>query len=123
MKKIISTVGISAALLLPLLADAQSTGQGLSTLQYLISQVRQIVQSLIPLAFGLAILGFFWGLVKYIFAAGSEEGASNGKSIMLWALVALFVMSSVWGIIQLAQNTFGVNNVGVTVPSINIPAN
>jgi hypothetical protein len=52
---------------------------------------------LIPLVFSLALLLFFWGMVKYIWSEG--QGKEEGKKFMIWGVVALFVMSSIWGII------------------------
>ncbi len=75
--------------------------------QSLVDIFGQIVEALIPIAFGLAILAFFFGLAKYIFSAGDEDSKVDGKKIMIWGLVALFVMTSVFGIISLARNTLG----------------
>jgi hypothetical protein len=60
-----------------------------------------IVTSLIPIAGGLAFLYFFWGVAKFIFAAGNEEKRKSSKTIMTWGLVALFVMLSIYGILKL----------------------
>ena len=56
---------------------------------------------LIPVLIALALVVFFWGLVKYI-QSGKAKG---GKDIMIAGLVGLFIMVSVWGIIKVAQNT------------------
>ena len=53
---------------------------------------------------GLALLGFFWGLARFIFRIGGDEKAvEEGKKIMIWGLIALFVMISVWGIVIFMQ--------------------
>ncbi len=74
-----------------------------------------ILSLLIPIMIALALLAFFWGLVKYVWGSGGE-GADNGRKIMVAGLVALFVMVSVWGIIRLAQNTLGVGSGGSLPP-------
>jgi hypothetical protein len=41
---------------------------------------------------------------------------------MIWGLVSLFVMVSVWGIVRLAQDALGVNpNAGATSPQVLYP--
>ncbi len=40
---------------------------------------------------------------------GSKE---EGKSIMIWGIVALFVMTSVWGIVRLIRTELGINQNG-----------
>lgn len=56
---------------------------------------------LVPLVFTLALLFFFWGVAKYIWSAGDKE---EGKKIMVWGVVALFVMSSIWGLVAFFQD-------------------
>lgn len=59
---------------------------------------------LIPLAFALCLLYFFWGVAKYIrTGAGSEEASKEGKKVMIWGVVGLFIALSVWGIISFIQ--------------------
>jgi hypothetical protein len=60
---------------------------------------------LIPLAFALCLLYFFWGVVKYIRtgAGGSEKAAEEGKKVMIWGIAGLFVAFSIWGIISFIQ--------------------
>ncbi len=60
-----------------------------------------MLNRLIPVLIALALVVFFWGLVKYI-RSGKAAGA---KDVMIAGLVGLFVMVSVWGIIRIAQNT------------------
>lgn len=57
-----------------------------------------IVSVLIPLAFGLCLMYFFWGVAKYIKSIGSEK--DEGKQVMVWGILALFIVSSIWGIIS-----------------------
>lgn len=100
----------------PVLAFAQT----LSALNQFVTQLGAIVKLATPVVSGLALLVFFWGLVKYIFAQGNEESKADAKKIMLWGIIALFVMISIWGIITLIQTNLGVSNVqSVQTPSIN----
>ncbi len=53
------------------------------------------------------LLVFFWGLVKFIFRVdGDEKVIESGKKLMVWGIIALFVMVSVWGIIRFMQMAF-----------------
>ena len=66
-----------------------------------------LTQIAVPIVAGLALLVFIWGLAKFILAAGGDEKAvSDGKNLMLWGIVSLFVMFSIWGIIRLFFNDF-----------------
>ncbi|HEY4488131.1 MAG TPA: hypothetical protein VJB97_01295 [Candidatus Paceibacterota bacterium] len=75
----------------------------------------RIINGLIGLAVLLAILGLFFGLVKYFFKKG-DEAKHEGISMMVYGIIAIFVMVSIWGIIRLLQNTFGVGGGGPIIP-------
>ncbi len=72
-----------------------------------------LVLLIIPIIASLALLAFFWGLVKFISNAGDEKAIGDGKSLMKWGLVALFVMVSIWGILRLAYGELGFTQFGI----------
>ncbi len=64
---------------------------------------------LIPLAFALCLLYFFWGVVIYIRkGVGSEEAAKEGKRVMVFGIIGLFVAVAVWGIVSFIQSELGI---------------
>ena len=92
---LITTIFFSPSLVL-----AQLTG-----VKDLIKAVGGLINPLITILVGVALLVFFWGLVRFIFRVGGDEKAvEEGKRIMIWGLIALFVMISVWGIIGFIQD-------------------
>jgi hypothetical protein len=68
-----------------------------------------LIRTALPVITGLAFLVFLWGLVKFIFrvGGGDEKAVEEGKNIMKWGLIALFVLISLWGIIRFAYNEIG----------------
>lgn len=71
----------------------------------LITTVGGLLNPLIGVLVAAALLVFFWGLAKFIFRVGGDEKAvEGGKRLMIWGLIALFVMISVWGIVRFMQN-------------------
>jgi len=95
------TFSILTFLFAPLVAYAQA-----GTVQQLVTIVGGIIASIIPIVIALALLFFFWGLAKFILHADDEAERAKGKNIMVWGIVALFVIVTVWGIIVVLQNTF-----------------
>ncbi len=110
---------LSALLLaLPLAASAQT----LQPLANLIGAIARLVGALVPILITMALVAFFWGLVRYLFSKDGEKGLAGAKNLMIWGLVSLFVMVSVWGIVRLAQDALGVNpNAGATAPQVLYP--
>ena len=87
----------------------------------LVENLSKLIGNLIPIAFAAALLFFFYGLALFILKAGGEDQV-KGKSIMLWGVVALFIMSSIYGIIQFLGTSIGVDtNSGgnFDVPGVN----
>lgn len=102
----------AAAFVAPMAAFAATLGSILDTFSGLI-------QTATPVVVALALLGFFWGLAIYIFNAGDEKKKAEGRSIMIWGILALFIMLSVFGIIGALQSTFSLNNGGtISIPSV-----
>lgn len=38
----------------------------------------------------------------------NEEKRKQGKQYMIWGIIALFVMVSIWGLVAILTNTFGI---------------
>lgn len=87
--------------------------------QGIIEAIQNLVNILIPLLIALALLFFIWGLVTFILAAGDEAARAEGRSKMIWGIIALFVIVSVWGLVALLNQLTGVGqNVQVMTPAI-----
>lgn len=87
---------------MPLMASAQRV-------QNIITDIRNIVDQLIPLALAVALLAFFWGLIKYIWGAGGAETKADGQKIMTAGIIGLFLMVAIWGVVGILANTFNIS--------------
>jgi hypothetical protein len=115
MKKSLFVLG---SFLAPAFAFAQTNNQATKDVGGFVGLVGTIVSSLIPIASMLAILFFFYGLALYILKAGDPEAAAEGKSIMIWGILALFVMTSIYGIIGFLQRSTGADQAGTNIPVV-----
>ncbi len=100
MKKLALTAGVLA---LPMVTFAQELGN----IEELVRSIGRIVNLLISIVFAIALLVFFWGLVRYLF--GGAENKEQAKNIMIWGVVALFVMASVWGLVRFIGNALDID--------------
>ncbi len=55
-----------------------------------------------------AIAGLFFGLAKYLWS-DVESDKDKAKGIIVWGMIGLFVMVSLWAILGFFQQTFGVS--------------
>ncbi len=67
-----------------------------------------IINPFIGLLFVIATVLFLVGLVRYFFS-GSSEDRAIGQRHMIWGLLGMFIMVSVFGIMKIIINTFGIN--------------
>jgi hypothetical protein len=86
-----------------------------------LTALQGIINTLVPLVIALGLLFFIWGLVQFIFASGDEAAKDEGKRKMIWGVVALFVIVSVWGLVALLNQLTGVA-AGGTVVTPAVPA-
>jgi hypothetical protein len=116
MKKFI----IPALLFGPALALAQAPqSPNLSYLTGFLTTLKSLVGTALPLVVGLALLAFFWGVAQFIW--GGDDKRAEGKQHMIWGIVGLFVMVSVWGLVGFLGSIVGVNTTGgsANVPTVN----
>ena len=68
----------------------------------------QILNPLIFLLMALASLQFIWGLLVYVKDSDNDEVRENGKRHMIYGVIGLAIMISVFGIIYFIADTIGV---------------
>lgn len=75
-----------------------------------------ISKSVIPLLIAVALVLFIWGVLKFILNADDSAKREEGRLFIVWGLIGLFVMVSIWGIVNILNSTFGVSNVIPQLP-------
>ena len=73
-------------------------------IQELIISAQGVVGSLIPITIALALLVFFWGVARFILNAADSAEHENGRRLMIWGIIALFVIVTLWGLVGLLQD-------------------
>ena len=118
-KSITTALSVLSIFALPIVASAQTvvTASPQQGIIGLLVFANAALNDLMVVFITLAIVVFFWGLIQYIFKGGEDR--ANGLTTIFYAIIALFIMVSIWGIIHLLQNTFGVGNASSEVPSYN----
>lgn len=67
--------------------------------------ITNVLNPLIYLLIGVAIVVFLWGVIEFIAKADDAEGRETGRRHLVWGLVGLAIIFSVFGIMNLVQNT------------------
>ncbi|MFA7216753.1 MAG: hypothetical protein WC095_02120 [Candidatus Paceibacterota bacterium] len=68
-----------------------------------------LINLLIKVFFGLGLLLFFWGAGQFILHSGEDKARTEGRNRMIWGIIALFVMASIYGILGFIGSTVGIS--------------
>lgn len=102
MKKILSSLFVASLSLLPYLAlAADGCAATPGNLKDLICKAMELVNPIIALLTGLAVVYFVWNVLKFIRSAGDEKGRTAAKDGIVYGLIGLFVLFSFWGLVEI----------------------
>lgn len=105
----------------PFMALGQGLFQGNTRkLESIVDAFGAILQWAVVILIALAVVWFLLGLFNFMRKEGEER--KKAKDDMLWGIIIIAVMVSVWGLVEFLQSVFGVTNQGpVQVPGIPVP--
>jgi len=72
-----------------------------------------IINPLILFLFALALVFFLYGVLRYLLNPDNEEVRKGSKQHILWGIIGMFIMVSVFGIMNLILNTIGEKNIDI----------
>lgn len=123
MKSVAGTVLVLYAFLMPALASAAwsfSIGSNGGSFSYgssyctsnicaVAGNIIYIINGiLVPVIFAVAFLVFLYGVASaYILSNGDPERVKSGHTLILWGIIGFVVMVSLWGLVNVVSNTFG----------------
>lgn len=95
------------------------------TVDGLLNKIIYFAGRALPLLILAALVLFLFGIVKRFFWAKDTADKGEAGRYILWGVVALFVMVSVWGLVNVLRGTFNLDNNNVplapAVPCNNAP--
>lgn len=72
----------------------------------------------IPFLGAVAFLVFVLGVARFIKASGNERQIKESKNFLIWGIVGLFVLVTIWGIIAFLRSEFGFGGGEPLIPQI-----
>ena len=106
MKKIALTLGVLA---LPLVTFAQNDTQVVN----LLLNLRKWLNIIIPILIIVAVVYFIWGVIQYVvMSKGDEEAQAAARNKIVYGLIGIFVILSVYGLVFFLGRTLGVGQGG-----------
>jgi hypothetical protein len=83
----------------------------------LIFLFNDILGYLFPVLISLAVIYFLWQVFQYT-VASNEDTKGKAKDQIVWGIVGLFVMVSIWGLVSILSHTFNLGNPAITPPPL-----
>lgn len=112
MKKILFSLGVLVAS--PFIVSAQTT---VSNIGGLLNFFVSLINTVIPFLVVLATLYVVYGVFQFITAAGDEEGRKTGREKIIYGVIGLFIMVSVWGLVNLLNGSLAFGSKSVIAPT------
>lgn len=81
-----------------------------NSLDSALQTLTELINDLIPFAIGIGVLIFIFGLIKYVTAGADEDGRKGARDTIIWGIVVIFVMTAVWGLVNVIDNTLNLDN-------------
>ncbi len=69
-----------------------------------------ILNPLILLVFALSLVYFFYGIIKFLSLDAADKSRKEAKDAIMWGIVGMTIMFSVYGIIHFVLASFGISN-------------
>lgn len=101
MRKLVTLEIIFVAVFTPLFVHAQP-----ANLKAFMLKIVEFINLFIPIIFGITLLAFLWGAAQIILNKGNAEQISRGRVMLVWGIIGIFVMVSVWGFVNVIKSTF-----------------
>lgn len=67
-----------------------------------------ILNPLILLMFSLALVYFAYGVLKFLSLEAGDKARDEARKAIMWGIVGMVVMFSVYGLIRFVLDTFGI---------------
>ncbi|MFZ2303592.1 MAG: hypothetical protein WAV98_02245 [Minisyncoccia bacterium] len=117
MKKVIAF----GVLFMPFYAFAVT--QDVTNVNALITFLGGLLSSATVLILAAAVVYFLWNTFKFVMAAGDEEKRKEGQQGIIYGIIGIAVMVSVYGLVNFLTSSTGLSSTGqsLNAPGLNLP--
>ena len=89
-----------------LMLSLPATVSAAATFAEALGILQGLLNGLLPILIALAVAIFLWGVLKYIRASDNPDQRTEGRELMIYGIIAIFVMVSLWGLVSVIVDTF-----------------
>jgi hypothetical protein len=105
------------------LADAASDAARVAfcttgTLGAIMCKLSQLITGIVPILVALGVVYFVFGVITYVIS-NDEDAKTKGRDRIIYGIIGLAVIVSVWALVTVLTTTFGVGtSTDITLPGI-----
>ena len=89
---------------------AFANAQAPTTFVGVVNLIRSLINSAVPPLIAIAVFLFMFGLLRYVTAGDDEQKVKQGRSFIIYGIIGIFIMLSVWGLVNVLLNSVRLNN-------------
>ncbi len=118
---VVGTFGLNNSIpqnLIPVSAPAGACNATTQNIGDLLCKLGDIINRIVPFLITLGVVIFVWGVVVYVIG-DDEEAKTKGRDRMIYGIIGLVVIASLWGLVNVVTSTFNLNNSGVATQFLN----
>ncbi|MEI8249219.1 MAG: hypothetical protein WCG07_01860 [Candidatus Taylorbacteria bacterium] len=106
------------------LAPSLVFAQAITDVNSLTYKLTNLGNTAIQILIAFAVIWIIYNVVRYIMKADNPEARGPIGSAILWGIVGLFVILSIWGLVRILSNTFRTDSTAPTsqFPTVQYPA-
>lgn len=118
MKKILAYTVATGFVLLPGLVLAQGATFGGVTANAIgvLANIKVVINFSLTVLLGVAVLVFFWGLIRYILAQGDADERKKARSYIIYGIVAFVIIVGLFGFVNVILSALGLSGTNTVVP-------
>ena len=90
----------------------------ITTFAGLLNRVNDILNAVVPFLIGLGVFVIIYGVFGYLTHSADEEKRAEARQFVLWGIIGVFIMLSIWGLISVLTNTFALDTYAPAVDTI-----
>ncbi len=76
------------------------------TIPGFLGRLSGVLDSIVPFIIGLTVFIIIWGIFNYVTHAAEEEKRAEARSLIIYGILGVFSMLSIWGFVNILLNTF-----------------
>lgn len=80
--------------------------------------IKDLINTLLPIIIALTVLVFVYGIFKMVLSGDDAKGREEARGYIIFGIIALFVMVSVWGLVNILVSTLYLNNTAPAAPAV-----